>query len=281
MGLYESLQDKLNNVRTYSTYFMCSCLWHGADHNPSLMVHEDGYHCKACGKHGSLAYLDKVLGSHFRMTQSQTVKSNVLPRWKKWEQEHGSIEGIANYAHKSLLKFPQFQSYFKKRKIDNFITLGHFGYIDGWILFPVFSQRMEVVDIIIRAGTSKNNVRYVLIRGDTYGTTHLYSPNWTRAIQSDTIYIVFGVIDSWSMESIGLPCVTGCTGKSLSADLLKPLGKKFIIVPDEGEERESHILANKLGWRASVKKLKYDDCKDPDEVRAKFGNEHLLQMIGA
>lgn len=261
---------------------MASCLWHGVDHNPSLMVHEDSFRCLTCGKSGSLTYLDKTLGSRFMMTRSQPSRSNVLPRWRKWEERWGSIEGIANHAHTSLLKFPQFQSYFKKRQLESFIDLGHFGYIDGWLLFPAFSQRMEIVDIVIRAGTSKSGVRYVLLRGDTAGAAHLYSPRWDRVLQSEVVYVVYGIIDAWAMESIGLPCVTGCTGKSLSADLLKPLNKKFIIVPDDGEEREAHLLANKLGWRADVKRLKYDDdCKDPDGIRIKFGSPYLSQLLGA
>lgn len=261
---------------------MASCLWHGADHNPSLMVHTDGFHCKTCGKRGSLAYLDKLLGSHYQLTRSQPSKPQVLPRWRQWEQKYGSIQGIADAAHKSLLKFPQFQSYFKQRQIDIFISAGRFGYIDGWILFPVLNQRQEVVDIVIRAGKSKSGVRYFLLRGNTTDATHLYVPNWKRVMESDVVYVVFGIVDAWAMEALGLACVTGTTGKALSPDLLKPLDKKFIIVPDDGEERDGHLLANKLGWKAKVKALHYPDgCKDADEIRIKFGNQHLLQLLGA
>ncbi len=261
---------------------MASCLWHGADHNPSLMVHEDGFHCKTCGKRGSLAYLDRTVGSHFQLTRRQVSKPQLLPRWRSWEEKYGTIEGIASAAHKSLKTFPQFQKYYKVRKIDEFIEQGNFGYLAGWYTFPVYSPEHHIVDIVVRAGKHKNDARYVLRPDRDRVGTFLYSPSWDRVQQAEVIYVVYGIIDSWAMEALGLPCVTGTTGKSLSADQLKPLGKKFIIVPDDGEEREAYLLENKLGWRAEVKKLKYDDdCKDPDNVRVKFGNQYLLQLLGA
>jgi len=64
--------------------------------------------------------------------------------------------------------------------------------------------------------------------------------------------------DSISLHLAGLPVVTGVTGKSLHPDLSKPLRKRFIILPDEGEG-EAIQLANKLGWRASVRKIEYPD----------------------
>lgn len=249
-----------------------------------MFVYEDGFRCASCGKRGSLAYLDKQLGSHFTLTrsQAQASKPQVLPRWKKWEEQHGSLEGIANYAHKSLLKFPQFQSYFKKRKIYEHIEKGIFGYIDGYAIFPVINRDRKVIDIVTRTSNSRNGNRYSVSPLISISQHPLYSPDWRRIEESNVVYVVFGIIDSWTLESLGLPCLTGTTGKSLSPELLKPLNKKFIIIPDDGEEREAYLLANKLGWRAKVKSLHWDDeCKDVDDERVKFGNQHLLQLIGA
>ena len=280
MSLYDSLQEKLDG-RPYSNYFVCLCPFH-KESRPSFFVYEDGrFFCKSCNKSGTVEYLDKFLGSHFRLTQSQKSKPQLLPRWRQWEQAFGNIEGIANHAHKSLLKFPQFQSYFKKRMIDEYIEQGKFGYISGWNLFPIFAPDGRIVDIVVRAGKTKGDARYVLRPDNGRDTPYLYSPSWDRVKQSDTIIVCFGIIDAWAFESIGLACLTGSTGKSLSHESLKPLNKKFIIIPDLNEERDAHILANKLGWRATVKVLKYDGCKDPDGVRVKYGNQHLLQLIGA
>jgi hypothetical protein len=100
--------------------------------------------------------------------------------------------------------------------------------------------------------------------------------------ESDTVFVPFGLIDSWAFEAIGLASVTGITGKSLSADLLRTLGKRVVLVPDEWEEKEAARISNKLGWRSSVRRIKYPEgVKDPDGIRTHFGNEYLLQMVGA
>lgn len=283
MSLYETLLERLDG-HPYSNYFTICCPFH-SESNPSFFVYEDDgrFYCKSCRKSGTIEYLDKFLGSHLNasLTRSQS-KSQVLPSFRQWERDYGDLEGIANYAHKSLKSFSQFQSYFKQRKIDAFIDIGRFGYIMGWLLFPVLNQHGKVVDIIVRAGKSKSSGRYFLLSGDRNSSPNFYVPNWKRVNKSETIYVCYGVIDAWAFEAIGLPVVTGCTGKSLSADILKPLNKKFIIVPDDGEEVEAHRLANKLGWKASVKTLRYeDDVKDPDGVRIIFGNEYLKNLIGA
>jgi len=281
MSLYDALQEKLEG-RLYSNYFACLCPFHD-DSNPSCFVYEDGrFRCASCGKSGTHQYLDKVIGSHLRLTRSQVGKSQVLPRWRDWEKQYGDIEGIAHHAHKALLKFPQFQSYFRKRKIDEYIEKGKFGYLSGWNLFPIFAPDGRVIDIVVRAGKSKGDTRYVLRPDSGRDTPYLYSPSWDRIKQSSVVYVVYGIIDAWTMESLGLACVTGTAGKSLPAESLKPLNKRFIIIPDSGEERESRLLANSLGWRCKAQKISYPDgTKDVDEIRMKFGNQYLLQLIGA
>ena len=281
MSLYENLLEKLDG-RQYSNYFSCYCVF-DQHASPALLCYDDGmFVCLSCGKKGSLEYLAKKLSiSSHSLTRSHSTSSPVvLPQWRKWEQEYGDLEGIAKFAHKSLKAFPQFQNYFKQRKIDEFINMGRFGYLDGWYVMPVIDKKHNITDIIVRASKHKGSSRYVLIGGG--GNTSLYCPNWDRVTASEVIYICYGVVDSWAFEALGLPCITGCTGKSLSAELLQPLGKRFIIVPDDGEETEAHKLANKLGWRGSVKTLRYeDDTKDPDSVRITFGNEYLKNLLGA
>jgi len=287
MTLYDSLQNKFESIHIYSGYFSTECIFHN-DSNPSMFVYEESdnknyeFRCASCGKHGSLSYLDKVLGSHttHALTQSHSRKPTVLPRWRKWENAYGDLEGIAKFAHENLKGHEEF---FKRRKIDEFIEKGYFGWIDGWNLLPVFeSTGKRIVDIVARAGKHKPGTRYAVSPLVSDGTHTLYCPNWKRVGDATTIYIVYGIVDAWTMESIELPCVTGISGKSLSAELLKPLNKKYIIIPDDGEEREAYNLANKLGWRCSTKILSYPDgTKDCDEIRMKFGNEYLLNMLGA
>lgn len=283
MSLYDSLQDKLESTHVYSGYFSALCPFHN-DSSPSFFVYEESdkksmeYRCASCGAHGTLAYLDRYLGYHHRrtLTQSQS-KPTVLPRWRRWEQEYGGLDGIVQYAHENLMRHKQFQNYFERRKINGFIEQGSFGYLDGWATFPVYSYQHSISTIVVRA-INKGSTRYVINgHGDA-----LYCPNWDRLSNEKIVYVCFGIIDSWAFESIGKACVTGITGKSLSADQLKPLGKRFIIVPDLDEEREAYWLSNKLGWRAKVQLLKYEEnTKDPDDIRRIYGNEKLLQLLGA
>jgi DNA primase len=279
-NLFDALLERMEG-RKYSNYFSAFCPFdrHKA---PALLVYDDGmFVCLSCGKKGSLKYLDKVTGSHFIPQRNDTV-SQVLPRWRKWEEKYDDLEGIVQAAHRNLKRYPKFQVYFKKRKIEEFIDEGVLGYLDGWICFPVFETSGKIVDIVVRSSTNRDDIRYVISPIGIHSHTFLYIPSWETVNAAQTVYVVYGIIDAISLHLVGLPVVTGVTGKSLSPDLLKPLGKRFIIVPDMGEETEAYKLANKLGWRARVKEVAYpQDTKDTDDIRRQFGNEYLLQALGA
>lgn len=275
MSLYEKLQDQLNG-HSYNGYFTCNCVFH-SDHSPSLFVYEDGkYRCASCGAHGTHAYLDKYLGGHG--VKSAPAQKVVLPRWSSWEARYGDLTGIATHAHNACKKFPQYMWYFKKRKIEQFFEQGYFGFIDNWALFPVFNPEHKIENIVVRH-TKNVGTRYVIKKVDEQKPL-LYVPSWERVMMAEVVYVVYGVVDAWAFESIELPVVTGITGKSLSAEVLKPLGKEFVIVPDEYETQEAHRLANSLGWRATVKKIKFPEgTKDPDGLRSKFSNEYLIGAL--
>lgn len=280
MSLYDQLQEKLEG-RPYNGYFACLCQFH-LDSHPSMFVYEDTgtYSCKSCGAHGTLERLNRHLGGI--SVKVATGKPQVLPQWRSWEQKYGDLEGIAKHAHESCKRYPQWHFYFKERQIDQFFELGYFGYIDGWATFPVFDAQHKIQNIVVRH-TKRKDVRYAIKHLED-SQPLLYSPNWKRVEMKDTVFVPFGLIDSWAFEAVGLASCTGITGKSLSADLLRTLGsgKQIVLVPDAGEEREARMLANKLGWRASVKQLKYvEDEKDPDQVRKVHGNAYLLQALGA
>ena len=158
MNLYESLLEKTNGHR-YGEYFMMSCLWHGSDSHPSMMVFETGYKCLTCGAKGSLEKLNKHLGGKSVVTKSHS--NTVLPKWKRWEENFGDITGIAKHAHLSLKRYPQWNFYFKQRKIEQFVEQGCLGYIDGWATFPVFDQSHKVQNIVVRH-TKNSGTRYAI-----------------------------------------------------------------------------------------------------------------------
>lgn len=286
MSLYESLQEQLNG-REYTGYFAALCPFpHDGgmyEHNPSLMVYEDGsFRCKSCHRHGTLEYLAQSIGrgGMVKVTRSQSI---VLPRWRKWAETYGDLLGIARAAHRGMKQYPGHDFYFKKRKLEAFIDKGYFGYLDGWCTFPVFDPQHRVIDIVVRSAKSKDGTRYVIRPDKGRVVAPLYCPDWQRVKDESTVYVVYGMIDAWAMYAAGLASITGTTGKSLSADQLKPLGKRYIIVPDLYEEREAYLLAGELGWRAEVKRLKYDlGCKDPDdEVRINGIDRFKVLLQGA
>jgi hypothetical protein len=278
--LFDSLLERLEG-RKYSNYFSAFCPFE--EHkSPALLVYEDGYVCLSCRRTGSLDYLNKSIGSHFRPTQHLYTVSRVLPRWRNWEEKYGSLEGIAHAAHKSLKANTPFQTYFKRRKIYDFVEEGILGIMGGWIVFPVFDRTGSIIDLAVRSIRNDSDIRYVVHPSTDLSIRPLYAPSWSKVEQADLIYVVYGIIDSISLHLAGLPVVTGVTGKSLHPDLLLPLRKRMVILPDAGEEVEAHRLANKLGWRAKVKELSFPDgCNDPDDIRRKFGNEFLVQAVGA
>lgn len=278
MSLYEDLMDKLDG-REYGHYFACLCVFHD-DSSPSMFVYQDGtFRCAACRKSGSHAFLAKKLSMQVSMTRSQP--SRILPQWRKWETQYGDLEGIARAAHESLKRDPK--KWFKERKLDEHIKVGRFGYLDGWCTFPVVDSELQLVDIVVRAIKGKGDTRYVVHPVDApIPSRPLYVPNWTQVKNARTVYVVFGMIDAWALESLGLPVVTGITGKAVPVDRLRELNKRFIFLPDRGEENDAHKIANAFGMGARVKSLRYpDELKDPDEIRRKFGNTYLLNLIGA
>lgn len=279
MNLYDSLMDRMNGQQ-YSHYFVACCPYHHETH-PSFFVYEDGTaRCASCHKFVTHAQLDRFLGSHFRPIQSNTVSTNILPAWKSWDQQYGGLDGIVEYAHQNLKRYPQYQNYFKKRKIDDYIDPGRLGFITGWCLFPVSDVKGQIVDLVVRASKGKGDTRYV-VQPKKNAPRPLYVPNWASVQASETIYVVYGIIDAIALALCGVPVVTGITGKSLNPELLSPLHKRFVILPDYHEEDSAHQLANSLGWRARVKQLLFpDNTKDVDDVRREYGNEYLLNLIG-
>lgn len=277
--LFDSLLERLEG-RKYQNYFSAFCPF-DTHKSPALLVYEDGYVCLSCRKTGTLEYLDKKIGSHFIQTQRIDSVSQVLPKWRKWEEKYGSLEGIAYAAHKSLIANPPWQTYFKRRKIYDFVDEGTLGFLDNWCTFPVFDMEHRLVDIVVRSISITSDTRYV-VHPQMGNIRPLYVPSWKLVSENETVYVVYGIIDAISLHLAGLPVVTGVTGKSLHPDLLLPLRKRFLIVPDADEEQDAHKLANALGWRARVKEISFPEgCKDPDDIRKTFGNEYLLRALGA
>jgi hypothetical protein len=283
MSLYEDLQDKLNNVHIYNSYFMADCPFHEwTSHTQSLMIHDDGkFKCLSCGKYGTIEYIAKFIGKQtYRPTRNSDMKSHILPQWRKWEEQYGDVTEIAKAGHRFLKLYPQFMGFFKHRQIDQYFEQGYFGYISGWNLFPVFDMNHHIVDIVVRAWKGKGETRYVLHPDSLRETPYLYCPDWSIIKSSQHIFIVYGIVDSWTIYSLGFPVITGTSGKSLSSSLLKSLNKYFTIIPDKYEEEDAYRLAGELGFRANVFRLKFpENSKDTDDIRVQYGSDYLKELL--
>lgn len=284
--LQASLAERMEQVQWHGGYFSAICPFphHGRkESHPSMLVYEDGFKCLGpCGKSGSLKYLLSVVSKSSSLFETVSIeKPNILPKWMKWADRYGDIQEIADAAYRAVLRDKGHQSFFKRRKIDQFIKQGRFGYLDGWALFPVFDQDKRIVDIVVRATKGKGDTKYVVRPDKGRENPYIYVPNWERVMGSDTVLVVYGLIDSWALESAELPCITGTTGKSLSPVQLKPLEKKLIIIPDRYEEDAAYHLANQIGWRARVRLIKWPEgTKDCDEIRMKYGTREMRNYIG-
>jgi DNA primase len=286
--LYEDLKERIA-VHEYDGYFMALCPFHEKrtghpDNRPSFMVHADGYKCKGadCGAHGTLEYLNEYLGGHAFDGVATERSIPVLPQWRKWYEQYHSVQGIAETGHWMYCNDVSLRSYFVKRGYGDFYKIGMFGWLDWWNMFPVFDQAHRVIDIVVRAGDNAKDTKYVLLKKpEEHHVPPVYVPDWELFMSSTTIYVPFGMFDAWAIRSIGVPSLTGTTGKSLNADRLYELGKNWIIVPDEHEEEDAWRLKMELGSRAQVLIPDYPfRTKDPDGVLHRYGPQALSQLLG-
>ena len=247
-------------------YFACYCPF-DAHEKPALMVYSDGSWCASCNRPYSLEYI-KSKSSSLPVSYRPTivVEYRTLPRWRQWEKRYGDLQGIADAAHRNLLKIKA--TYFKNRGLEDYIEKAYYGLMDGFAVIPVFDRDHRVCDIVCRSIKQKN-VKYVVASISENEIRPLYSLDWDLVMRSQKVYVVFGIFDVTAFDVLGLPCLTGITGKSINPSLFDDFpGKEFIIVPDRGEERDAYKLANRLGWRGSVLRINYPfKIKDMDEWR--------------
>lgn len=267
-----TLDDVEEYGRNYGTYVSMCCPYHD-DSNPSLLAYADGFVCLSCNKRGTLDELLRTLQG----------KPPAKPRWSKvpWRRwlDGRSYEELAHDAHQTLLDFPGQRIYLKERKILFAIEPLLLGWIDGYYTFPICDPEGKVVGLIVRAGNRENanDLRYCT---PPDMEPCLYVPEWKRIETTRVIYVPFGIIDCIDLWGMGYPTLTWSNGKSFPPEALQGIRKKFVIVPDAGEEKSAYALARGLGWRGSVKCIDYPaGCKDPDDIYRKYGKLLLYEAL--
>lgn len=273
--LYETLSEKLERVSFHGEYFSCLCPFHD-DSSPSMLVYQDGFSCKGCGKSGSLKFLSSKV-SNTVMVYTVSKKKGVHAPWRKWHDEFDNWEHMAVKAWENAKTFPSLMSSVLKRLSPEVIVKGKIGWLADFNTFPVFSWDGKFADLVVRHKTSKV---YEIRPHEKDEPVHLYSADWSVVCASPVVYVPFGIFDMWTLHLLGLPTLTGISGKAFDASMFDGFRKKIIAVPDFGELDAALKLKSELGWRGSVKNLNYpEDCKDPNDVFVKHGPNLLRDLI--
>ena len=275
MSYLDRIEDKLERVSRYGNYLLSLCPFHD-DHNPSFFVYEDFYICKSCGKKGTPEQLLLRIDKSFRPVSRFSYK-NPFTAWLR----EMDLETLCTRSANLLRKLPHMGIYLHKRGLDQKL-LGRIGvgYRDGWLIFPIRDEQKKFVGAVARNGSTQSDLRYMTPAGQEM---MLYCPNWSRLIDSRSVILVYGILDSVSLESIGIASMTGTLGKRLDPELLKNIRKNIYIIPDNGEEREAHILASQLGWRGNVININYPyGTKDVNDLLTKKPEvlEEILNELG-
>jgi len=273
----DDIVEYLDNVHPYSGYISALCPFH-SDENPSLLVNDDGFSCRACGAHGSLDYLyHKLTGfdtvSHIKIP---TKPNRTTGLWKRWLTRFGDVQTVCRVAHNYVLKNPS--AYFKKRKIDSMIQSCLLGYLEGFYLFPVLDKEHKIIGCTARASPTiqTKEVRYSV----SPDCTALYVPDWKQVLTSDYLIVVFGIFDALGLSICGFSVVTGITGASFNSELLDEFRKTIYVLPDLKEERQALELVSQLDWRGTPLYLDWpDNTKDCADIREQYNDKVLMEFI--
>lgn len=277
----EDLADKLENVQWHGEYFAASCAFHSPDVRPSMMVYRDAYRCLGCGASGRIERLALKLNSTNRFIVQVKQTGRVLPSWYNWLRTFGTWENLVEAAHNTVLSNSQYGTFFRNRGIYDFVEKCRLGYIDGWYTFPICDEFGDLLTIVVRAGKSKDtDAKYVLRPQKDDESPYLYIPDWSGVDYYKELHVPFGIIDSITLNMLGLQSATGTTGKAINPSLFDDFRAPIWIIPDKGEEMAANALYSSLGWRGRVLKLDYpDNCKDSNEVLLAHGADFLSQLI--
>lgn len=285
--LYNSLQEKLQGVHLYDGYFTAICPYHRSEPvRSSLFVYIGGhdFKCRSCGKYGSLEALNAKLSGKLIGPSPDTVSSKTQARvpFMKWLRQYGSFESAANYAYKVAKNNDFLISFFAARKVSECIRVGRFGWIDGYYSFPVYSQDGTFVDWVVRSSPSKKNIdsKYAVKPHEKGEPPHLYCPSWERVENSNTVYVPFGILDSWTVYLAGLASITTITGQMINTSMFSDIRKHIVVIPDYNEEVSARKFVNELGWRGKLLLIDWPDgCKDLNDVHMKYGIEKVKELI--
>jgi len=266
-SLYEQLKDH-HAVRVYSDYFSALCPYHD-DSSPSLLVYQNGFICMACNERGSLYKLAKRWGNE--PPQPEHKRSPRLP-FSQSELEDNYLD-----AHRQMIRRKIGLEYLHHRGLtDEVIEKNLIGYYKGFYTIPIFEglkSDLTRTGIVVRVHPNyehKYPFRYAML-----GKSKYYLPPY-HAKDSDypsVIAVTFGIFDAMSVNMAGVFAISTVHGKGrLDVSIFDDVSSFYMIavIPDKGEEDDARQLVNRLGLRAFVVNLQYDQTtKDPNDLWVK------------
>jgi len=260
MTILDELAEKLDGVVVYSNYLSAICIFH-EDHKPSLIIHEDRYKCLACGAYGRTEQLLARIssGSFVPSYFTKTTLRNPFSDWLK----HQTLPQVLKSSWQYLKEHPWYGKYLEGRGIPHQTQIKcGIGYRDGFVTFPITDRQHKVIGGVTRSINEKN---YFVPKGQDPNL--LISPSWIRIERATEVFLVYGIVDTFSLHVLGLPTMSTLSGKRLDPCALDWCKKKITIVPDFGEVEDARKLASQLGWRGHVKVLDYPDgMKDTSDL---------------
>jgi hypothetical protein len=278
--LQKDCVELLERATLHSHYYSALCPFHD-DHSPSFFVYPDGFRCSACGKWGTLDYLYGYLTKRDTVSHYREPEKSATPRWRTWLQKYGTWHDFAVEAYRKGKEFPVLMNYIKKQRgLADVIETAKIGWMDYWFVFPVFDRHGDVVDITVRAApTLQTDIRYSIRPREKGETTPLYA-DWKLVDEGKVVYVVFGILDRLTLTQLGVPAVTGISGKTISHELLKGIRKPMRIIPDYREEVDASRLVKQLGWRGKQVRVDWPEgCKDINDVYVRYGKDMTLSLI--
>lgn len=270
------IRENLSRASLYGDYVLAICPFHD-DENPSFFVNEVYYNCMGCGANGDSYQLLDILSGHSITLQSQPEIERVNNPFMRWAKQYGGVDKAMIEAYRLGSKFPNMLEYYYRRGLTTETVKNlKLGWLDGWFTFPIFNKENLFEGATARLDFGKT--RYMNPAGQDSKT--LYVPNWKAVLESNIIYLVFGIFDAVSLYQSNVPVITPTTGISISSEHFEDLRKIMIVIPDKGEEAKAQNLVRQLGWRGKLFVPAWDENeKDLNDVLADGGTEKIEQIL--
>lgn len=261
----DEVSEYLDWAKPYGDYYAGLCPFHD-DHRPSLMVYEDYYHCKSCGARGTTESLLRKLKNQPPKPQIHSSFHNPFTKWLKLDP----LPRALKIAFDTLEQNPSQRCYLRDRCIpDKVQTELGIGYRDGWYTFPIRAESNKIVGAVARTGSTGDEAKYITPSGQEPNL--LYIPSWKYINQQAQIYLVFGILDTVSLYSLGIASISTTSGKRLDPSVLEQFRRRIIFIPDRGEEIAAMNIAKYLGWRGKLLKVDWPDgTKDVNDLLRKY-----------